>query len=139
LGDLAFKRGDRAAAATALERALALLGLRVPRSRVAVVLCLLWEVLVQAAHSLLPGLLVRRRRARLDRAAGLELRLYSTLAHAYWFTRERAATAWAHLREMNIAERYAPSAALAQAYAEHAPAMSLVPWHGRGIAYARRA
>ena len=39
---------------------------------------------------------------------------------------------------MNLAERYPPSAELAQAYSEHAPVMTMAPWFGRGIAYAGR-
>src|SRR5262249_55422381 len=43
-----------------------------------------------------------------------------------------------HLRGMNLAERFAPTLELAQSYSEHAPAMSLIPWYGRGIAYAQK-
>ncbi|TMQ31201.1 MAG: hypothetical protein E6K70_23045, partial [Planctomycetota bacterium] len=39
---------------------------------------------------------------------------------------------------MNLAERYPPTPELAQAYSEHAPAMSLIPYFRRGIAYAQK-
>ena len=39
---------------------------------------------------------------------------------------------------MNLAERYPPTLELAQAYSEHAPVMTMVPWYGRGIAYAQK-
>ncbi len=39
---------------------------------------------------------------------------------------------------MNLAECYSPTAELAQAYSEHAPAMSLIPLRRRGILYGRR-
>ena len=39
---------------------------------------------------------------------------------------------------MNLAEQYAPTLELAQAYSEHAPAMSLVGCFARGITYARK-
>jgi two-component system sensor kinase len=39
---------------------------------------------------------------------------------------------------MNLVERYPPTLELAQAYSEHAPAMSLLPWVSRGIAYAEK-
>src|SRR5262249_38282775 len=60
------------------------------------------------------------------------------LAYAYWFGRGRIPSLWAHLREMNLAERYPPTLELAQAYSEHAPAMSLVGYFSRGMAYADR-
>ena len=68
----------------------------------------------------------------------LAIRLYSRLAYVYWFSAGKIPCAWAHLREMNLAERYPPTPELAQAYSEHAPVMTMVPWFGRGIAYARR-
>jgi diguanylate cyclase (GGDEF)-like protein/PAS domain S-box-containing protein len=39
---------------------------------------------------------------------------------------------------MNLAERYPTSAELAQAYSEHAPVTTMIPWFRRGIAYARK-
>ncbi|MGB4737600.1 MAG: response regulator [Fuerstiella sp.] len=45
---------------------------------------------------------------------------------------------YVHLRGMNLAEKFVPTAELAQAYSEHAPAMSLIPLSRRGIAYGRR-
>jgi PAS domain S-box-containing protein len=138
LGELAFKRGDVTTAGERIERALCLLGRRIPRSTVAVFLFVLWEILVQALHTLLPGLFLARR--SLDGADKelIALRLYSRLAHLYWFHRGTLPSLWAHLREMNLAERYPPTAELAQAYSEHAPAMSLIPYFRRGIAFVEK-
>jgi hypothetical protein len=66
------------------------------------------------------------------------IRLYSRLAYAYWFQRGKVPCAWAHVREMNLAERYPPTPELAQAYSEHAPVMTMLPWFGRGIRYAEK-
>ena len=44
----------------------------------------------------------------------------------------------AHLREMNMMERYPPTPELAQAYSEHAPAMTIAPWFSRGIRYVEK-
>jgi diguanylate cyclase (GGDEF)-like protein len=137
-GELGLNRGDVISASAALERALERLGERVPRNRLAVLVMVLVEVVVQAAHTLMPRLFVGRR--RLD-DAGADLvaaRLYSRLAHVYWFQRGRLPTFWSHLRGMNVAERYPPTPELAQAYSEHAPAMTMVPSFRRGIAYARK-
>ena len=65
-------------------------------------------------------------------------RLSQRLGYAYWFARGRVPSLWAHLRELNLAERYPASPELAQAYSEHAPAMSLIPYFRRGIAYAEK-
>jgi len=137
LGELWFKRGDMASSSEALERALRALDQRVPRR--GWVLHLLWEVLVQAVHTAWPGRLGRR---PLDTPrAGRDLlaaRLYSRLAHTYWFQRGSLATLFVHLRGLNLAERYPETSERAQAYSEHAPVMSLLPWYRRGIAYAER-
>ena len=44
----------------------------------------------------------------------LAIRLYSRLAHLYWFHRGTVPSLWAHLRELNLAERYPPTPELAQ-------------------------
>src|SRR5207302_2795374 len=79
-----------------------------------------------------------RRKLQNAQAELSALRLYSRLGHLYWFHRGKSALLWAHLREMNLAERYPPTLELAQAYSEHAPAMSLIPYFRRGIAFVER-
>jgi two-component system sensor kinase len=68
----------------------------------------------------------------------LAARIYSRLAYSYWFSRGAVPCGWAHLREMNLLERYPPTLELAQAYSEHAPVASTLPWFSRGIAYAEK-
>jgi PAS domain S-box-containing protein len=138
LGELAFKRGDVASASEAVERAVRLLGRRMPRRPLGYLVSAIGEIIVQAFHTLLPGLFLARRRPDGARAELLVVRLYSRLAYIYWFQRGRFPCLWAHLREMNLAERYPPSAELAQAYSEHAPVMTMVPWFSRGQAYGER-
>jgi diguanylate cyclase (GGDEF)-like protein len=138
LGELSFKRGDVAYASLAIERGLRLLGERVPRTRIGSTALLVWEIVIQALHSIF-GRRVLGRRALDDGASDLlAARLYSRLAHAYWFGRGKLPTLWAHLRGMNIAERYPPTLELGQAYSEHAPVMTMLPWFSRGVAYAER-
>jgi diguanylate cyclase (GGDEF)-like protein/PAS domain S-box-containing protein len=138
LGDVAFKRGDQLLARHHLERALRDLGRWVPRRRVSWLLAAVFEVVVQVLHTAVPRLFLARRPAERAEEELLAIRLYSRLAYVYWFSAGKIPCAWSHLREMNLAERYPPSLELAQAYSEHAPVMSMVPWYGRGIAYARR-
>jgi signal transduction histidine kinase/tetratricopeptide (TPR) repeat protein len=137
LGDVFFKRGDVSAAAAVTEDALRSLGRHVPRHAVAYALCLLWEILVQTLHCLFPHL--RHRRAHPPSPAQLlALRLYSRLAYINWFGKGGIPCAWAHLREMNQAETFPETLELAQAYSEHAPVMTMLPWFRRGLAYAEK-
>jgi signal transduction histidine kinase len=138
LGDLAFKRGDTRIACEALERGLGLLGRPVPRFGAGFLVRCLWEALVQALHTLLPRLLVGRRSLEGAERELLAMRLHSRLAHAYWFGRGKIPCAWTHLRGLNLAERYPPTAELAQAYSEHAPVMTMLPAFARGITYAEK-
>ncbi|WP_447972829.1 tetratricopeptide repeat protein [Nitrospira sp. Kam-Ns4a] len=114
LGELAFKRGDVKAASEAIERALRLLGQRVPRRRAGYVGWLCWEAFVQALHTWLPGIFVSRRTLEGAEEEFLAIRLYSRLAYVYWFQRGTVPCFWAHLREMNLAERYPPTPELAK-------------------------
>ncbi|HJV09722.1 MAG TPA: hypothetical protein VJ653_08570, partial [Acidimicrobiales bacterium] len=138
LGELAFKRGDVTTASEAVERAVRLLGRRMPRRTAGYLVSAIGEIVVQLFHTLLPRLFLCRRSREGARAELLAVRLYSRLAYIYWFQRGRVPCLWAHLREMNLAERYPPSAELAQAYSEHAPVMTMVPWFSRGLAYGRK-
>jgi two-component system sensor kinase len=138
LGELAFKRGDMERATTAFEKTLRLLGKVVPRNAFVAVIMLLWEIAVQSLHTLFPSVFVGRRKDAPAEAELLGLRMFSRLAHGCWFTRSKFQVLWSHLRGMNLAERYAPTIELAQAYSEHAPAMSLFGYYSRGIAYAEK-
>lgn len=138
LGDIAFKRGDQRQARESLERGLRLLGRRVPRGRVGFLAAAAREAGVQVLHTLFSRIFLGRRSLEGTDDEFLAIRLYSRLAYVYWFHLGKVACAWAHLREMNLAERYPPTPELAQAYSEHAPVCTMVPWFRRGIAYAER-
>lgn len=138
IGELAFKEGKVADASLALEEALRTLGVRVPRRTGVCLLFLAREVVIQALHTLFPRLFLARRRP--DRAAPdlLQAGLLSRLAYIYWFGKGKFPCAWAHLKELNLLERYPETLELAQAYSEHAPVMTMVPWFSRGLHYVER-
>jgi len=138
LGDIAFKRGDTASARTYLEQALAALGRPTPKSSVGRLVSLTKEVLIQALHTLVPRLFLARRPLEGAQDELVAIRIYSRLAYVYWFSAGKIPCAWSHLRGMNLAERYPASAELAQAYSEHAPVMTMLPWFSRGLSYAER-
>lgn len=137
LGSLAFKQGDLTTARTHLEGAMAQLGRPVPRRAPALACRLVWEVLVQAVHTIWPRLTGRRSPDGADEDF-LAMRIHSRLAYLYWFSSGTVSCAWSHLRGLNLAERYPPSAELGQACSEHAPVMTMLPWFERSLRYARR-
>ena len=138
IGELAFKRGDMESATLAFEDTLRLLKKTVPRHTPLFLLLLVWEVAVQALHTLFPTVFLHRRKRQPSPAELLGFRMFSRLAHGYWFVRGRIQSLWAHLRGMNLVERYPPTMELAQAYSEHAPGMSLIGYYSRGIVYAEK-
>jgi len=138
LGELAFKRGDMDGAVGCFESALRMLGKFVPRHLFVVALIALWEGFVQILHTLFPKWFVHRRGRLPNAEERLTLRLLSHLAHGYWYSRGTVHVMWAHLRNLNVAERYLPTPELAQAYAEHAPGLTLVGYLSRAEAYAQK-
>ena len=137
LGELAFKRGKGDEGNAALEKGLKLLGRWVPDSNSLRALGAVWELAVQAGHTLLPQVWLARRALEDNESEEdlLAVHLYSRLAYGYWYHRGRMAVLWAHLRELNIAERYPPTPELAQAYSEHSPVATVLPWYQRAIDY----
>ena len=138
LGELAFKRGDMSTAIDDFTDGLRLLRRAVPRSAWMAGVLLAWEGLVQLCHTALPKLLVHRIPRPPNDAERLSLRLLSNFAHGCWYSRSKVMSLWAHLRAMNLGERYQPSRELAQSYSEHGPGMSLVGAFRRGLAYSER-
>jgi signal transduction histidine kinase/CheY-like chemotaxis protein/tetratricopeptide (TPR) repeat protein len=137
LGELAFKEDRKDRAIELWEAALVSLGGKItPSWRLP--LSVMREIGVQCFHTFFPRLLVGRRSGDPSASERLIWRLHSRLAYAYWYVRGKVRVLHSHLRGMNLAEHYAPTPELAQAYSEHAPAMSLIPLSGRGIAYGRR-
>ncbi len=138
LGELAFKRGDIENATQAFEQSLRLLGRYVPRNIATFAALFFWETMVQVLHTLSPSWFLQRRKTSPPPEELLTWRLHSRLAHGYWFVRSKIHVLWTHLRGMNLAEQYPPTLELAQAYSEHAPAMTLIPYFTRGITYAQK-
>ena len=138
IGELAFKRGDMESATLAFEATLRLLGRTVPRREWVFLPLVLWEIAVQALHTIFPKVFVHRRKRQPTPAELLAFRMFSRLCHGYWFVRSQFMFLWAHLRGLNLCERYGPTMELAQAYSEHAPGMSLIGYYSRGIVYAEK-
>ncbi len=137
LGELALKRGDLKTASEAIIRGLRRLGRVVPKSLVGFLSWGAWEAVVQLLHTVMPSVFVGRRSLENAEVELLAIRLLSRLSYVFYFVGPIQAF-WAHLRELNLAERYPPTRELGQAYSNHAPAMALVSLFRRGIRYAER-
>jgi signal transduction histidine kinase len=138
LGILAFKGGDNKTSCVALERSLRLLGRRIPSRMAGMMLFLAREVFVQTWHTIFPKLFLARRSLQGAEKELLTADLYVHLTRAYFFERGKIPCLWAHLRSVNLAERYPPTHELGFAWASHAPVMSLIPWYSRGEVYAKK-
>jgi two-component system sensor kinase len=139
LAELAFKVGDVKTATDATERALRMLGNRIPTWSIAFFFCLLWEALVQALHTVFPRLFLARKKLEGAENQLLSARLFHRLTYCYWFGKGKIPCLWSHLRGMNLAEVYPPTLELAQTYMHQAPVMSLLGYFSRGIAYSQKA
>ena len=137
LGELYFKRDDKAEAVASWEAALNTLGGRLPRGWMAP-FATLREIAVQSVHTMFPKRYAKNTLPTITQRERLQCRLYSRLSYGYWYLRGKMALLYVHLRGMNLAESYAPTAEVAQAWSEHAPAMSLIPLAQRGIEYGKR-
>lgn len=146
LAELSQKRGAIQDAIISYEAALHELGQSVPRYDLLSFPMLFWELWVQLLHTLFPRLFVHRRQRQPSDAERLTVRLFNGLTLAYWYGRNTYVALWAHLREVNLAERYPPTLELAHAYSAHAPAMGVISGfsHGlisgfhRGMKYAKK-
>jgi two-component system sensor kinase len=136
---LALKRGDLRVAAEHGERALRLIGRRVPGGRARCALACLWQLLIQVLHTYLPRLFVGRRRPEQAGSDRFAIRVYHSITAPYFFARGAVWSMWAHLREMNLSERYGPSAELGRAYGLHGAICSGFPrFFERAARYTRK-
>ena len=132
LGDVYFKQDQLEKAREAIVSGLKLLGERTP----------VWVTGAFAAEALrlVFRTCTRRVGSRRNRERDLmKARLYNRLAYIDWFLKGTVASVWAHFCELNLAELYGESPELAKAQANHAMAMSALPWWSRSLEYGRRA
>ncbi len=138
IGDLAFRQGEISAGIEGFQIALKQLGHKVPQTRLGA----LWGAAVegtrQVLHTVFPRLVGRRpmERARADLLAAHVL---GRLTYAFYFGRGQTLTLWSHLRGMNLAERYPPTAELADAYAIHGPVVVMMGLFNRAVSYTTKA
>ncbi len=138
LAELSFKRGDMENATKGFEKALGILGFKTPQRPIAILMFLVVEAIRQVLHTLFPSKFLHRMERPANPSEVLAMQLFSLLTHGCWYCRSKPQCLWAHLRGLNLAEKFPPSPELAHAYSEHAPVMCLVPLFERATRYALR-
>jgi two-component system sensor kinase len=136
--ELQFKRGNIETATAGFEDAMRTLDQFVPKNLAVVFGLLVFEAIVQVLHTLFPKTFLHRYGRAPTESERLAITLFSKMTHGYWFCKTKIQCLWAHLRGMNLAERYLPTPELAHAYSEHAPVVSLIPLFQRAIEYSEK-
>lgn len=131
LGDVYFKQDELQKAREAVTEGLKLLGSRPP---VSIPLSFLYQAFGLTLRHYFP----RAGSAPKREQALLKASLYNCLAYVNWFLEGPIPSIRAHFCELNIAERYGDSAELARAQANHAIAMSALPWWSRARLYGEK-
>ncbi len=132
LGDVHFKQGELEKARDALIAGLRILGENPHRP---LLLDFLWQAAICCLHSYFP---TRHRPDQPEASGALELLradFYNRLAYTEWFLSGPIPSIRAHLRELNLAERFTPTRTLARARASHAIAMGSFPFWNRALRF----
>ncbi len=132
LGDVYFKHGELQKARDALLDGLLLLGAQ-PGSWV--LLDFLRQAAIQVFRTYFP---IKSEGLRSESSGAKELLcadFYNRLAYTQWFLDGPIPSIRAHLRELNLAQRFVPTRTLARAQASHAIAMSTFPLWNRALRF----
>ncbi len=136
IGDVYFKQGNLEAAQDSIWRGLALLGCHRPKQ---LIVSFLAKGVVQLAHSLVSTWEYKMRCPEKTRLDLLRADLYNRLAYVLWFLEGPIPSIWAHLCELNLAERYYLTGILVRARSTHAIAMGAIPLWPRALRYGQNA
>jgi signal transduction histidine kinase len=137
MGTVAFKQGKKEETLEHFGAGLSALGIRQPRTTLAVVLSLLVESGKQTVHSLLPTWFVRYRSTP-HRAPDIEaLRLFELLIYYYYFI-DMKRCFQVHMKQLNLAERIGNEQHCRIAYGVHALLCNAAGLHHRALRYAEK-
>lgn len=132
LGDVYFKQGELQNARTALLNGLELLGEKQHSSLLG---DFLWQAALQCFRTYFPAKPLPGQQDDPDGTALLRADFYNRLAYTEWFLSGPIPSIRAHLRELNLAERFVPTRTLARAHASHAIAMGAFPLWSRALRF----
>jgi signal transduction histidine kinase len=136
---LEVRRGDLLAACKHAESALRHVGRWVPRNKVVCTVGAAFEFAIQMLHSQFPRLFIGRRSLADAERDLFVIRLYHGMNAPYFFSKGAAWASWAHLKSLNLAERYPPTVELGRVYGVHGSVIAGFPrlWE-RGIRITKR-
>jgi class 3 adenylate cyclase/tetratricopeptide (TPR) repeat protein len=137
LGEARSRLGQLQAARSDLEAATVAAGMPMPRQRWRLAIGIVWQLLRQVMHRILPWL-PRRRESGAARIA-IGSKSYFAIVGVTYGLEDAPALAYAGLRATNEAERVAPSRTLAQGYSYLSFATGLQGWAKWSNSYHRRA
>jgi tetratricopeptide (TPR) repeat protein len=136
LGGVCYRQGQLEQGIEHLEAGLGHLGIRAPRTRWHVRASLLRQILVQAAHTMLPWVFIRQRSENRE-AIAAAIEIYESVARiSFEFDLEKCLDA--HLRQLNLCETVPGSPEMAQTYSSHGIVCSVVPYFRRAVRYQRK-
>ncbi|WP_428263979.1 AAA family ATPase [Haliangium sp.] len=116
LGRLAHQRSYFDVAVEHFRRSVRMRGVYVPERTATVALLLLWEVLMQVLHTLMPRLFVGRRPAERSARDDGVVRDLLYMPYGGQTVNGLLIAMWSTLRAINLAERYPPSPLLGECY-----------------------
>lgn len=137
ISERSLRQGEIDGTIDAAQEGLRQLNAFIPRNRCETLCALAWELLVQAVHSLVLRKIFARRAPGKSERDLVTARLCHLLCEAQLHAGYTAYGMWAHLRGLNLTERFSTTPEQRQAYAQHAWIMSLCRWSSRGLRYSR--
>ncbi len=136
--EVEFRRGKFKEATELMEKVLVAVHFPVPRSRVALLLRLLWNGIVFLLYLLMPSLLVRKNPARRSPSRELVASVCIRLGEAF-YSMDFLRAAYYALASINVAERIGPSKELSLACAQQGFVLTSFGFYRLGWKYAERA
>ena len=139
-GFLNYKKGDMESSNSHFHRALKEIGARVPRNILKLLYAVTKESGIQLLHTAFPNWLGKKdETTKRGQRELVEASIYDGLGYPYFFTEGPIGLLWAHLRHLNLAEKYPSSQVLGHAKAYHGVVMTSLPLPRRGAKYADQA
>ena len=138
LGEAHVNKAEYIEGSLHLERGLSILGQAVPKGTFMQVASVLGQVLLQAAHRMLPGFYFGRRSNQRDTLLAA-YRALERLVEVYFMTNKTVLSLYTAFRSLNLAEDAGPSPELARGYSTVGALIGFIPLHGMANNYMRRA
>ncbi|MFA5349696.1 MAG: AAA family ATPase, partial [Candidatus Paceibacterota bacterium] len=140
IGDALFEKASVEESAKVLEQALYILGIRLPRSKLAVFMLMPVEFSIQMLHTIFPGIFIRKT-YRDDHLDIVRSRIWRRLMYTYYFS-DTIRMFVLYLKCQNFTERrIGPSKELLEIYINSPAIYStiILPWLSRGLRYGEKA